>query len=72
MTERVTIYMPLEDEGTECWRPAEAEPHEGVYRVLGEAPETETWRFPPGSLVFCQPKVLSDGTHGLFAVEISS
>ncbi len=72
MTQRITIYMPLTDEGTECWRPVEAEPHEGAYRVLGEVPETEIWRFPPGSLVICQPKDFSDGARGLVAVALSS
>jgi len=63
MTE--TIYIPLEDEGTDVWRPVAAEPDaDGMYRVLDDGtydPDVETWRFPPGSVVFCEPRVTSRG-----------
>ena len=72
MTDRVTIYIPLLNEGVDCWRPVEAEPCEGGYRVLGQVLEGEVWKFTPGSIVLCQTKVFSDGTRGLAAIEISN
>jgi hypothetical protein len=65
----VTIYMPLLDEGIDCWRPIEAEALEGeVYRVNGPVPDEEEWAFPPGSLVRCRHRVFSD-CEGMEAAE---
>ena len=54
-----TIYMPLEDEGVDVWRPAPAyRLPDGKYIVLRPAnydPDVETWTFPPGSIVECKP-----------------
>jgi hypothetical protein len=47
-----TIYVALLDEGTDVWRPAQAERlADGRYRLFGPMPETECWEFPPGSVV---------------------
>ena len=49
------ILMPLIDEGTEVWRPVEAEPvGDGAWRVLGPVPYGETWAFAPGTVVRCE------------------
>jgi hypothetical protein len=59
------IYIPLEDEGVDVWRPAQAERlGDGSYRVLPTPdydPADEAWKFPPGSRVICEPKQLSGG-----------
>jgi hypothetical protein len=66
-----TIYMPLVDEGTDVWRPVEAELIEGdLLRVLGEVPEDEIWMFPPGSVVRCREHVFSGGKRALAAYAI--
>jgi hypothetical protein len=58
-----TIYVYLLDEGTDTWRPVEAEELEsGRYRIVGPAaPEGETWEFPPGSIVRVEVKTLMEG-----------
>jgi hypothetical protein len=64
----LVIFLPLLNEGTDVWRPVEAEPlGGGLYRVLGDAPEDETWAHAPGSTVRCELKVFSDGTEALAA-----
>ncbi len=59
------IYVYLEDEGVDVWRPAEAELlPDGSYRLLPSEdydPEDERWQFPPGAIVECEPKRLSGG-----------
>lgn len=63
-----TIYMPLIDEGTDVWRPVQAEPVEGgLFRVLGEVPEEEIWEFPPGTVVRCREQLFSGGRRSLAA-----
>jgi hypothetical protein len=56
----ITIYVRLLDEGTDCWRPTQAEQmSEGIFRLLPTAnydPDDEHWEFPPGTLVRCQTK----------------
>jgi hypothetical protein len=56
------IYVPLLDEGTDVWRPVSAEHvREDVYRIVGEDPEDERWRFSSGQLVRCRQQKLSAG-----------
>jgi hypothetical protein len=66
-----TIYVELGGEGVTVWRPVEAESREdGLYRILSRPPdETETWRFPPGSVVRCEERTFSGGGKGLAACE---
>jgi hypothetical protein len=68
---RETIYMQLLGEGVEVWRPVEAERrNDGLYVILSRPPdETETWMFPPGSVVRCEEKAFSGEGKGLVAVE---
>lgn len=38
-----TIYMPLVDEGSDAWRPVDAERRpDGSFQVLGSVPDGET------------------------------
>lgn len=65
----ITIYMPLFADGTDVWRPVEAEPLANeVYRVVDVQNEDEAWAFPPGSTVRCERKIFSGGTEGLVAI----
>jgi hypothetical protein len=68
---RETIYVELEGEGVAVWRPVEAEHREdGLYKILSRpSDETETWTFPPGSVVRCEEKTFSGGGKGLAACE---
>ncbi|MFO7690717.1 MAG: hypothetical protein R6W83_09240 [Cryobacterium sp.] len=64
------VYVALLGEGTEVWRPVAAiEVSTGHFRLLGSSPVEESWQFPPGALVRCEPHVFSGGEQGLVAVE---
>lgn len=55
-----TIYMRLVDEGSDAWRPVDAERRpDGSFQVLGPVPDGETWAFPPGVVVRCEVRRLS-------------
>jgi hypothetical protein len=56
----LTIYIPLQGEGTEVWRPVDAE-HVGGdrYRILSPQPSDEIWRFSFNEIVRCERKLLS-------------
>ena len=57
-----TIYVALLDESVDVWRPVEAVIEgAGIYRLPPSAPAGETWLFPPGSRVRCEPRDLSEG-----------
>jgi hypothetical protein len=62
--EPVTIYVELLDEGTNVCRPVQATivGSEG-YLILPEDydPQTETWEYPPGSVVQCKIEKWSNG-----------
>jgi len=57
VSDTLTIYIRLLDEGTDVWRPTQGRPVDrDRYEVLPTAdydPEEEVWEFPPGSLVIC-------------------
>lgn len=58
------IYVALLDEGTDVWRPVEAENlGSGRYRILDQPydPANEMWQFVPGDLVRCEVIHLSEG-----------
>ncbi len=58
------IYVPLLDEGTEVWRPAEAEHMGGYrYRIVSSAPADERWRFNKGEIVRVRTNSLSGEDH---------
>jgi hypothetical protein len=65
-----TIYVELLDEGVDVWRPVEARVEaDGAFRLPDQASRDEAWRFPPGSVVRCRRKLLSDG-EALVASEL--
>ena len=72
LSTRVTIYMPMLDEGTVVYRPVQAETSAGViFRILpveDGKPEREKWRFAPGTFVRCARQVLG-GQAALVATE---
>ena len=61
----ITVYVRLLCEGTEVFRPTGAvQMANEVYRLLPTVnydPADELWEFPPGALVHCQIKKLSEG-----------
>jgi hypothetical protein len=66
------IYMPLLNEGTECWRPVRADLISGDIYQISAADESndERWAFPGGARVRCKEHVFSDGKVGLVAYEM--
>ncbi|HSV13266.1 MAG TPA: hypothetical protein VLI90_03355 [Tepidisphaeraceae bacterium] len=64
-TDREQVFVYLEDEGVEVWRPTQAERQsDGSYRLLPTPdydPNDEKWQFPPGSRVWCERRKLSGG-----------
>jgi len=57
------IFISLLNEGTDCWRPANAkERGEGVFEILGIIPAGEEWQFAHGMRVRCRPKQFADGS----------
>lgn len=59
-----TIYVALLDEAIDVWRPVVAEElREGIFRIISENPDpdNERWEFPPGAVVRCESRQLSDG-----------
>jgi hypothetical protein len=67
-----TIYVALLGEGTEVWRPVNAALRAGgLFEIISrnDDPEDELWQFPPGSLVRCERRQLSEGPR-LVAVEL--
>ncbi|MBJ7440182.1 MAG: hypothetical protein JHD35_14290 [Sphingopyxis sp.] len=68
----LTIFMPLLDEGTECWRPVGATPlGTQLYKVEGEVPQDETWAFLPGSIVICEIRKFQSGESGMTAIALA-
>ena len=67
----VTIYVYLLDEGTDSWRPVDAE-HLGDdrYRIMdtNADPDDEHWEFQSGEIVRCERRDLSGGSC-LVAIE---
>jgi hypothetical protein len=59
------VYVRLLDEGVNVWRPVPAyRIDQRTYALLRSDdydPDDETWEFPPGSVVECENRRLSDG-----------
>ena len=71
LAEPVTIYVALLGEGVDVWRPVEARPLGGDrFRIIGVNADVsdETWEFPAGALVRCEPKKHEDGKIVMTAV----
>jgi len=58
----IGVLMPLDDEGTDVWRPVEAEllPDDRL-KIIGPMPDDEVWRYPPGSVVHCEVQQREEG-----------
>jgi len=59
MNDVYQIYIYLEDEGTDVWRPVEAKHLVGdTYEILSKNnnPEDEHWRFNKGDIVRCEAR----------------
>ena len=67
------IYMPLRDEGTDCWRPVHADRvSNDVYEITVDMElGGECWLFPPHSRVRCREHIFVDGRTGLVAFELA-
>ena len=64
-SEITTVYVFLPEELVEVWRPVHAIRSGNGFRLLDSTPdgphEDERWEFPPGSLVSCETRPLSEG-----------
>jgi hypothetical protein len=70
----VTIYVALLDEGTDVWRPVQAQRQgDGSYLIVSsnDAADDEKWQFTTGSAVRCETRKLSGGDR-LVAVAAGS
>jgi hypothetical protein len=57
-----TIFVELVNEGTECWRPVEAEQlSDSTFRIIGAKPEDEIWKFDCGDVVRCKLRQFHNG-----------
>jgi hypothetical protein len=65
-----TVYVELLDEGVDVWSAVEAVEDGEVFLLPPSAPETEHWRFAPGSRVRCELRELSGGS-ALVATELA-
>jgi hypothetical protein len=58
----ITVYVKLLDEGTDVWRPTQAEPFGGMIAKLLPTPDydpqDEHWEFPPKSFVKYESRIL--------------
>ena len=66
------IYVYLEDEGVDVWRPVQALRLENDhYQIVSENPypEDERWQFSTGDIVRCKKQTFADGKTALAAVE---
>lgn len=71
MTGLREIYVHLENEGTEVWRPVDAKHIEADLYLIPEdtvVPDDETWQFQPGTVVRCT-HADKQGEDCLIAVE---
>jgi len=66
-SESTTVYVFLPDEGVDVWRPVHAVRSGNGFRLLDATPDGahdgERWEFPPGSIVRCETRLLSDEQH---------
>ena len=63
------IYVQRLDEGTEVFRPVEAEIiGEKYVRLIKPVPEDEVWRFQPDQVVVTKHHLFADGVWGALAI----
>lgn len=64
MSNTVSIYVSLLDEGVDVWRSVQAEHlHGNVYRIIAQSYDRsiESWEFEPGDVVLCEEVESEDG-----------
>lgn len=62
MSEIVTVYVKLLDEGTDVWGPVQARHLFGQrFLIEGRPEDNETWEFQSGATVICERRELSGG-----------
>lgn len=62
------IFMPLLNEGMECWRPVEALALGGnLFCVVSHPDVEEAWKHPHNAVVLCEPRIFADGETGWVA-----
>ena len=67
-----TIMMPLLNEGTQVWRPTNADRQiNGAYLIVGPKPDDEDWAFQIGDIVQCESRSFADGSVHLVPTKIS-
>jgi len=72
VTQPLTIYVALLDEGVTVWRPVVArEVSPGRYELRGAIPQGELWEFQPGQVVECERRALDGGECGLVATRLA-
>jgi hypothetical protein len=70
MSDTHTIYVALMEEGTDCWRPVQAESlGGGLYRIVTERPDDEVWFFSVGDVVKCKERTFQGTGRELAAYE---
>jgi hypothetical protein len=73
MAQMITIFMPLLNEGTDVWRPVNAERlGPDTFQVIGPEPDHEEWMFTPGTIVRAIAKQFDDGKEGIVAIALST
>lgn len=73
MPQPIKIYVELQDEDVEVYRPVKAVwIADGIYELSRQHydPSIERWRFCPGDRVVCKKQLL-DGDRVLVAVELA-
>lgn len=68
----IEIYVYLLEEGTDVWRPVQAEKlGYNTFRILSNNPdpEDEKWQFKTGDIVKCEMRMLSNSNKCLVAIE---
>jgi hypothetical protein len=72
MPHPIKVYVYLQNEGTDAWRPVDAvEEGDSIFRITSAPEGDEAWQFPSGSRVVCEEKKLSGGP-ALVAVRLAS
>lgn len=66
------IYIYLLNEGTDVWRPVDAELiEENIYKILSKNTDSsEEWQFSTNDIVECEDKIFQNGDKGLIAVRM--
>jgi hypothetical protein len=72
MSDPVTVFVAMLDEGMDVWRPVQARPlGDELFRIIGVDADVsdEAWEFPSGTIVRCKMREVGDGRSGMTAVK---